>query len=64
MDKQDFMEFVSMVFEVAPEFMRMLDNVLSYAKNISDENEQYIFLESILSGTIGLTQSEIRDISL
>lgn len=40
---------------------RIIHNVLEYADRL-DGDEQYEFLSSILDGTIGLTESEIRDL--
>ena len=65
MNKQEFMLFVCENFNISGESIRLINNILSYVEdNIFDENEQYNALCSLLDGTIGLTDNEIKKIVL
>ena len=65
MDRKQFLEFVSENFNVSGESIRLINNILSYVEdNIFEENEQYNALCSLLDGTIGLTDNEIKKIIL
>ena len=63
MNKQEFLDFTKENFNVESSFMRLLENVLTYAENL-EESEQYSFLDEVLSGTIGYTNEEIKSIYL
>ena len=64
MNKQEFIQFTIENFNIDRNFLWLLENVLTYAETITNKNEQYLFLENILSGTIGYTQDEIKRITL
>lgn len=65
MNREEFVEYVHENFNVSIEFLRLLDHVLQYAEQQDwDDNEVYHYLDSILDCTIGLTQQEIKQISL
>lgn len=64
MNKSEFMEFIQNEFNIDGSTQRLIFNILTYAETITDENEQYLFLENLLSGTIGLTNKEIKNITL
>jgi hypothetical protein len=63
MKKQEFLDFTRENFNVEISFMRLLENVLTYAERL-EESEQYNFLDEVLSGTIGYTNEEIKSINL
>lgn len=63
MNRSEFMDYVRENYSVAPEYMRVLDNILCYAEKLEEE-EQYPFLCAMLDGTIGLSDREIVQINL
>lgn len=65
MDKYRFLQYVEENFSVSGEAMRLINNILTYVENnFYDENEQYEILTQLLDGAIGLSDSEIKQITL
>lgn len=65
MNREEFMEYVEENFNISSEAMRLIDNILYYVEIQGvEENEQYKMLCLLLDGTIGLSDREIRKISL
>lgn len=64
LNKAEFIAYVEENFDVSEEFGRLLDNVLTYAENSVDPENQHAFLCDMLDGTIGLSEAEIRKINL
>lgn len=65
MNKEEFLEYVMNNFNISGEAGRLIENILYFVKeNYLDENEQYYVLRSLLDGTIGLTDEEIREVYL
>ena len=65
MDKYRFLQYVEENFSISGEAMRLIDNILTYVENnFYDENEQYGILMQLLDGTIGLSDSDIKQIAL
>ena len=63
MSKEEFMEWVRATFDVPGSTQRMMENVLDYVETLP-EDSHYAVLTALLDGTIGLTDAEIRQISL
>ena len=63
MDKQEFLMFIDENFDIDGAAKRLISNILDYAESLPHE-EQYQFLISMLDGTIGLSEAEIRGIEL
>ena len=64
MNKSEFIEFIQNEFNIDGSTQRLIFNILTYAETITDDNERYLFLDDLLSGTIGLTSEEIKNITL
>lgn len=65
MGKEEFLEYIVENFNISGETGRLIENILYFVKeNYPDENEQYNVLCSLLEGTIGLTDEEIREVYL
>ncbi len=65
MDAQEFLDYVIHNFNISGSCYRMISNILYYVKDhIVSEEEQYFALSYLLEGTIGLSDREIRMISL
>ena len=65
MNRNEFMEYIEENFDISGEAGRLIDNILSFVENnYFDDNEQYRVLCELLDGTIGLSDSEIKKISL
>lgn len=64
LNKAEFIAYVEKNFDVSGEFGRLLNNVLTYAENSIDPENQHAFLCDMLDGTIGLSEAEIRKINL
>lgn len=62
-NKEEFMEWVRETFDVPGPAQRLMENILDFVEKLPEE-EHYSALTDLLSGTIGLTDSEIRQISL
>lgn len=63
MNREEFMEWVRATFDVPGCAQRMMENILGYVEKLPEE-EHYAALTDLLDGTIGLTDAEIRQISL
>lgn len=65
MNRNEFMEYIEENFSINGESKRLINNILWFVEhNYFDENEQYNVLCMLLDGTIGLSDSEIKMISL
>lgn len=65
MSKEEFLEYIVENFNISGEAGRLIENILYFVKeNYLDKNEQYYVLRSLLEGTIGLTDEEIREVYL
>lgn len=65
MNKTEFMEYIRENFTISGEAGRLIYNILTFVENsCCDENQQYLALCDLLDGTIGLTDREIRMVSL
>lgn len=58
------MNYIVENYNIAGEAFRLIDNILIYAEQNFSGDEQYRFLCDILDGTIGLSDAEIRKVSL
>lgn len=63
MSKEEFMEWIRATFDVPGSTQRMMENILDYVEKLPEE-QHYAALTDLLDGTIGLTDAEIRKISL
>lgn len=63
MNKNEFMKYLSENFDLDGATQRIISNILNYAEGLPCD-EQYPFLTALLDGTIGLSDAEIRKISL
>ena len=63
MGKNEFMVYLSENFDIDGATERIISNILEYAEGLPYD-EQYPFLTAVLDGTIGLSDAEIRKISL
>lgn len=63
MEKQEFMEWLRENFDVPGSTQRIIENIIDYVEKLPEE-EHYSALEELLSGGIGLTSAEIRQIYL
>lgn len=63
MSKEEFMEWVRKTFDVPGPAQRLMENILDFVEKLPEE-EHYSALTDLLSGAIGLADSEIRQISL
>ena len=63
MNKGEFMVYIADNFDISGEAFRLIDNILTYAERLEGD-EQYHFLCEMLDGTIGLSDAEIRKVSL
>lgn len=65
MKSEEFYNYVMDNFNISGEAARLIDNILSYVEeNFPDKNEQYIQLCALLDGTIGLSDSEIKQVCM
>lgn len=63
MNKQEFLDYIVENFDISGEANRLIVNILDFVESrYPEENEQYIVLSELLSGTIGLTDNEIRKV--
>lgn len=61
MNREQFYDYILENFNISVEAARLIDNILQYVeKTYTEENEQYNALCSLLNGTIGLTDGEIK----
>lgn len=65
MNREEFKNYINENFDISGEAGRLIDNILYFVEeNYPEENEQYRVLCSLLDGTIGLTDSEIKKVYL
>ena len=65
MNREEFMEYIRENFNISGEAKRLINNILYYVELQGvEEDEQYIMLCRMLDGTIGLSDNEIKEISL
>lgn len=63
MNKQQFFEYIQKNFNIDGASQRLIWNILSYIEaNYPEENEQYNALCSLLDGTIGLEDTELKKV--
>lgn len=63
MNKQQFFEYIQKNFNIDGASQRLIWNILSYIEaNYPEENEQYNALVSLLDGTIGLEDRELKKV--
>lgn len=65
MNRQETLDYIRKHFSCSNEAMRLIDNILAYveAQGVCDA-EQFVMLQALLDGSIGLSNDEIRRISL
>lgn len=65
MNKQQFFEYIQKNFNIDGASQRLIWNILSYIEaNYSEKNEQYNALCSLLDGTIGLEDAELKKVHM
>ncbi len=65
MDREQFYNYILENFNISDEAKRLIDNILQFVEaHYPEENEQYNALCSLLDGTIGLSDQEIRSVYL
>ena len=65
MNRKEFMDYLRENYKLTRTEQRLIDNILWYVECQGvDENEQYLILCSLLDGTIGLSDNEIKQICL
>lgn len=64
MNIEQFMEYLHQNFTLDRATSELIRNILDYARTFVAEDQQYEFLCKTLDGTIGLSDREIRMISL
>lgn len=64
MDREEFLKYVNKNFNISGDAQRLIDNILQYAERIVDLDERREFLSDTLMYTIGLTEEEIKKITL
>ena len=65
MNKQQFFEYIQENFNIDGASQRLILNILGYVEaNYSEENEQYNALVSLLDGTIGLEDAELKKVHM
>lgn len=63
MNREQFYNYILKNFNISGEAGRLIDNILQFVEaNYTEENEQYNALCSLLDGTIGLTDNEIKKV--
>lgn len=63
MDREQFYNYIVENFTISGEAGRLIDNILQFIEaHYPEENEQYNALCSLLDGTIGLTDNEIKKV--
>lgn len=61
MNREQFYAYIMENFNVSDDAARLIDNILQFVEaRYPEENEQYCVLCSLLDGTIGLSDSEIK----
>mgnify|MGYP007068328134 FL=1 len=65
MNREEFIQYIERNFNVSGSIVRLISNILYYVEVQGvDEDEQHDMLSFMLDGTIGLLDSEIRQICL
>lgn len=65
MNKKEFQQYINDNFDISGEVSRLINNILDFVEEVyPEENEQYNVLCSLLDGTIGLTDNEIKQVYL
>lgn len=64
MNREDFMRYIEENYNVSGEALRLINNILIYTEANYIGDDQYRFLCDLLDGTIGLSDAEIRRVSL
>lgn len=63
MNREQFYNYILENFSISGEAGRLIDNILQFVEShYPEENEQYNALCSLLDGTIGLTDNEIKKV--
>lgn len=63
MNREQFYNYIVENFTISGEAGRLIDNILQFVEtHYPEENEQYNALCSLLDGTIGLTDNEIKKV--
>lgn len=63
MDREQFYNYIVENFTISGEARSLIDNILQFVEtHYTEENEQYNALCSLLDGTIGLTDNEIKKV--
>lgn len=63
MDREQFYNYILENFTISGEAGRLINNILQFVEaHYPEENEQYNALCSLLDGTIGLTDNEIKKV--
>lgn len=63
MDREQFYNYILENFSISGDAGRLIDNILQFVEShYTEENEQYNVLCSLLDGTIGLTDNEIKKV--
>lgn len=61
MNREQFYGYIMENFNVSDDAARLIDNILQFVESkYPEENEQYCVLFSLLDGTIGLSDNEIK----
>lgn len=63
MSKDEFMDWLRENFDLPGCAQRLINNILDYVETLP-EGEHYAALTALLDGSIGLSEAEIRKISL
>jgi hypothetical protein len=63
MKKEKFMEWIRENFDIPGSTWRLINNILCYCEKLPESNQESALLE-LLSGSIGLTENEIKSIVL
>lgn len=65
MNRRQFYNYILENFDISGEAGRLINNILCYVESQGmEENEQYRTLCSLLDGTIGLTDNELKRVCL
>lgn len=65
MNKEQFFEYIHENFNIDITSQRLISNILDYIEaNYPEENEQYNVLCSLLEGTIGLEDTELKKVHM
>lgn len=63
MNRPQFYNYIIENYDISSEARRLINNILYFVEeNYTEENEQYRILCDLLSGTIGLTDNELKKV--